>query len=1045
MSKELELADFKYVDAYYTKVDGKNSPWKRIEITGVKAFQQDQADNFNCFASIQQFASARKAAKGDHELHIAPLYFDIDYESDPDVARQDIVKLIDFFTKDLDVQEADIRVFFSGSKGFHMLIDHRALGIVPRDNLQKVFKFLTGYLKYRLGTPATDENGKEYIIPLNIDPVVYTSPRMLRLPNSVHQSTRLYKIELTLQEVHDLHIDQIRELAKEPRRDEDLKFATADLVIKLRPKAAQFYADKLTEYIEAAATSNIRYDKDKFIFTKDDPPVCVQDILGHGWKKEGDRNSATVQLCCYFKDAGYSKDETISILTRWVTDFTTAKSGYQKEQRIANTRNVIESVYSPEADYKFGCAFIRSLHGERAPGSNDYDRVPCAGSLCRCLDRRSVNVNEAPVPLHLAATGNAALTGRRVKTRVMVAGKKQTPYIVPQKLEYICGGKKNCKKPHCPLYQIPSGIAYKDLGVADREIITFCGIGDDNKRGIIKQLSGVPSCAKYDWYETENVNIDELLVIPMADNNTTAINFDDVNSGKYVLRKVYAVGPLNIEENKYYEITGYVFPHPKTQEGTIIIESVEPLQDVVDSFHYNDEIKQELTVFQPKNFEVQSIHSKLKNIFNHLTYNVTHIVEREETLLAVLLVYHSVLRFNVPWDLLPIRGWVECVILGDTATGKSAMIDKVMTYAGIGSRVNAESTSRTGLTYKMEQSGSGGNWYIVWGAWPIADKEILWIDEMTGIKKEEYGEMTMARSEGKLEVKRAVTAETSCRVRAILSGNPVGTRQLSEYGQGAEALKEIFNNEDVRRFDFGVFMRTSDVNPELYNKELPTFPVIFTPENLRNNILFAWSRQPDQVVFDTGTLDKVRESATELSKIYGNASDIPLVSPSDQRNKLARLSVALAALTHSVDDTGEIIIVKPAHVIYITEYLKGVYNAPGCGLNYYARLTLREEELTDEKYDRLTAEVKEIDFLKNESCFFDFISLFARQRYLRQGELEAMLNVEKQDIKEMINKLLKLKMIAATTGGYTKTVRFNSYISKCFEKGVFDGMESDND
>jgi hypothetical protein len=259
-------------------------------------------------------------------------------------------------------------------------------------------------------------------------------------------------------------------------------------------------------------------------------------------------------------------------------------------------------------------------------------------------------------------------------------------------------------------------------------------------------------------------------------------------------------------------------------------------------------------------------------------------------------------------------------------------------------------------------------------------------------------------------------------------------RQLSEYGQGAEALKEIFNSEDVRRFDFGVFMRTNDVNPELYNRELPTFAQIFSSDDLRNNILFAWSRQPDQVEFGAGALDKIRESATELSRIYGSASDIPLVSPSDQRNKLARLSVALAALLHSVDDTGEIIIVHPEHVIYITEYLKGLYNAPGCGLNYYARLTLKDEELTDEKYNKLTTEIKEVDFLKNEKSFFEFISLFARQRYLRQGELEAMLNVEKADIKALINRLLTSKMIAATGLGYAKTVRFNSYIENVSKK-----------
>ena len=250
----------------------------------------------------------------------------------------------------------------------------------------------------------------------------------------------------------------------------------------------------------------------------------------------------------------------------------------------------------------------------------------------------------------------------------------------------------------------------------------------------------------------------------------------------------------------------------------------------------------------------------------------------------------------------------------------------MMKYIGLGNRVNAESTSRTGLTYKMEQ-GNRGSWYIVWGAWPLADKELIWVDEDTGIEKDEYGEMTLARSDGKLEVKRAVTAETPCRVRAILSGNAPKGKRLSDYAQGAESLKDVFNNEDIRRFDFAIFMRSTDVDPEKYNRSLPSFPRTMSDDALKNNVLFAWSRTPEQVVFLPDTVDAILETATKLSKVYGNATDIPLVSPSDQRNKVARLAVALASLTHSVDESGERITVYPAHVNFIYDYLVQLYNA----------------------------------------------------------------------------------------------------------------------
>ncbi|WP_332648830.1 DNA primase small subunit domain-containing protein [Lysinibacillus sp. 54212] len=1027
--KQLTAEDYVYVDAWYSDQNGKGIPWKRIKKEEVKAFQNDEAFNFNCFTTVQSFAGKTKQKSG--EVFLAPLYFDLDHEDNPAISQADAVKLIEFFTEELDIRESDIWVYFSGSKGFHILINSQALGIEPGFDLHKVFKHIAGYLVHRLELQS-------------LDLVVYTAKRMLRLPNTIHQKTRKYKIELTIDELKDKTLDEIKEMAGQPRRPEELKYTSAARkeALALRTSAAHFYKDKRKEFLEAAATSKKQYDTETFSFKKGKPPVCVEDILNNGWKKDGDRNQATVQLACYFKDAGHTKDETLAILEEWVVRFTSSK-GYEKRQRVANTRGVVDTVFSEDNTYKFGCAFIRSLHGEKIPGNKEYDRVACAGSLCHALAKATADEEKAEL-LPLAATGNADYADKPVRTRVLIAGKKHTPYIVPKKIEYSCWGRENCKKTTCPLYDIPSNTSYKDLGVHDRELIQMTGIGDDNIKGILKQLSGIPNCAKYNTEVIEQVNVDEILVIPMAeDKQEDEALVGKGDEGKYVLRRVYSIGDLRINENKYYEIMGYVYPHPKNQESTILVKSVKPLQDVVESFQLTDEVKESLGVFQPADYSPVAIEEKLAAIVNDLTYNVTKIVERDDILLGVLLVYHSVLRFNVPWANEPIRGWVEMKIVGDTGTGKSELISNIMKFAGLGARVNAESTSRTGLTYKMEQSGAGGAWYIVWGAWPLADKEMIWVDEDTGITKDDYGEMTLARSDGKLEVKRAVTAETACRVRAILSGNVPKGKRLADYAQGVESLKEVFNNEDIRRFDFAAFMRSNDVAEEVYNQKIGTFPSFLDSQTLKNNILFAWSRTPEEVLFTDETIEKLLEVATSLSKVYGKATDIPLVSPSDQRNKVARLCVALAALTHSVDESGERIVVLPGHVEFIYEYLKALYNSPGAGLNYYARLAIKEEDMTQERYDKFTAELKKLDTLKNNFKFYEFIKLFAQQKYLRLGDIEAMLSIDREEAKSIINQLVRMRMIMNTSGGFRKTPRFNAYIQFAMQLGVFDDMEED--
>lgn len=1025
--------EYVYVDCYQCDENGKSSPWKRKHLDDVPKWQHEEVKDFNCFATVQKYANEKKT---EGEDFLAPLYFDLDYSENPAVAQEEAIKLVEFFTGELDIQEQDLHIYFSGSKGFHILVDERALGVEPRKDLQRVYKHIAGYLRYRLGEvqEQEDENGRpvEHTEPLKaVDLVVYTVKRMLRLPYSRHQKTGLYKIELTLQQLKELTLDEIKERARtgQPIQREEK-------TVRKRPKAGIFYADKLHEYEEAAATVSDKRNKTEYVFVKDKPPVCVEDILNNGWKKDGDRNNATVQLCCYFKAAGYKKEEATSILEDWVVKFTSADSRYSIQQRKANTRNVIESVYGSEKDYQFGCAFIRSLHGEKKKGDNDYDRVPCAGDMCPCI-KGNTDVAEEAINLPLAKTSDASLTGKLITTRVMVAGKKHTPYVVPKKVEYSCWGQEKCKKYGCPLLNIPTATAYKELNAHNRELIQMTETGDDNIKGILREISGIPSCGKYDTSIVETINVDELLVIPMAEED--GVKEDD--TGSYVLRKIYAIGGMKIETNKYYEISGYMYPHPKNQESTILVTNATPLQDVVESFSLTEEVREELDSLRPESMTVENIVSKLGTILNDLTYNVTHIVERDEVLLGLLLVYHSILRFRVPWDTDPIRGWVELKIVGDTGTGKSALVEKMMKYIGLGNRVNAESTSRTGLTYKMEQ-GNRGSWYIVWGAWPLADKELIWVDEDTGIEKDEYGEMTLARSDGKLEVKRAVTAETPCRVRAILSGNAPKGKRLSDYAQGAESLKDVFNNEDIRRFDFAIFMRSTDVDPEKYNRSLPSFPRTMSDDALKNNVLFAWSRTPEQVVFLPDTVDAILETATKLSKVYGNATDIPLVSPSDQRNKVARLAVALASLTHSVDESGERITVYPAHVNFIYDYLVQLYNAPGCGLNYYARLAV-SEEIVGDKFDKITNELRKLDTLKGASKYNEFIDLFARQKYLRLGDVEAMLSIEKEEAKAIINQCVRLRMLTMTSGGYRKTPRFNSYISKCFEMGLFDHMEND--
>lgn len=158
--------EYVYVDCYQCDENGKSSPWKRKHLDDVPKWQHEEAKDFNCFATVQKYANEKKT---EGEDFLAPLYFDLDYSENPAVAQEEAIKLVEFFTGELDIQEQDLHIYFSGSKGFHILVDERALGVEPRKDLQRVYKHIAGYLRYRLGEvqEQEDENGR---------PVEYTEP-----------------------------------------------------------------------------------------------------------------------------------------------------------------------------------------------------------------------------------------------------------------------------------------------------------------------------------------------------------------------------------------------------------------------------------------------------------------------------------------------------------------------------------------------------------------------------------------------------------------------------------------------------------------------------------------------------------------------------------------------------------------------------------------------------------------------------------------------------------------------------------------------------
>jgi hypothetical protein len=158
------------------------------------------------------------------------LYFDVDapnLEDSLESARELVRNLYGM----LDVNPRELSFYFSGSKGFHIGLHQNLFGgFEPARDLPQKIQILAGLLvanAYQTNLlkieQEVSERRKEKLSPTfkDIDLTIYNANRIFRTINSVNAKTGLYKVKLTSNELMELSVDQIRELAKKPRQIED--------------------------------------------------------------------------------------------------------------------------------------------------------------------------------------------------------------------------------------------------------------------------------------------------------------------------------------------------------------------------------------------------------------------------------------------------------------------------------------------------------------------------------------------------------------------------------------------------------------------------------------------------------------------------------------------------------------------------------------------------------------------------------------------------------------------------------------------------------
>jgi hypothetical protein len=228
---------------------------------------------------------------------------------------------------------------------------------------------------------------------------------------------------------------------------------------------------------------------------------------------------------------------------------------------------------------------------------------------------------------------------------------------------------------------------------------------------------------------------------------------------------------------------------------------------------------------------------------------------------------------------------------------------------------------------------------------------------------EVMGKLTDTRSSGRADIPKIKRGTARARVRLPVSSNGLKGMPVLSYAYGLDMIREVIPNlEDIRRFDACMVVSQTEVAPATLQRQSEyDGDGKYSAIDCRNLVLFAWTRTPDQIVF---------EDWPRLLELYGKLaekfeSSIPIFDIGSGREKLARLSIALAIRTYSIhpdDPKGETVFVRRAHIEYIASWLNKIYTTRAFGYDRFSAAIKKQNSL--ESPETIVVEICKLPFPK---------------------------------------------------------------------------------
>lgn len=307
-------------DNSYQLIPAEDSIWKYVKpnhfqdyYTSIYKYSEDQYQKFLETGSI----------KGVNDVVTDRLVFDFDSKDDLVEAQKDAVEISDRLISH-GIKESDLRISFSGGKGFHVEV------YLDENMTVDEFKAITKQLANGLKT---------------FDKRINDHARPFRALGSVNIKTGLFKIPVTLEQLKVLTVGEIQEKAKSLGNVEktDFKWSVSSLPESI--KSLKTFKNNFEVSVNNIETTELDWNiKPKFL-------TNCRFSLQNGYFGQGDRNNALLCLAATYKNLGFDIEHTYRLL-KGVAEKQSKRNGDDRYPDSEIYNNIVMQVYSD--DWKGG-------------------------------------------------------------------------------------------------------------------------------------------------------------------------------------------------------------------------------------------------------------------------------------------------------------------------------------------------------------------------------------------------------------------------------------------------------------------------------------------------------------------------------------------------------------------------------------------------------------------------------------------------------------------------------------------------------------------